>query len=288
MKVAIAGATGFVGEHLIPILCEKYEDVRCLVRNTSDVSRISLHNVNLYYGDISKGASLKELLDGVDRFIYLVPFSTGYIHEAVSSCVEAGVRRALFVGTTQIFTYQEPELKKKILEAEKAIISAALDYTILRPTLIYGSMLDKNIFKLVCYLKKYPVIFIPGDGKSLQRPVLVDDICLAIISAIESPATIRKAYNIAGKDAITFNEMIKIICNALCVRRVKIHIPNAFMIFLAKILRVVGIRSYITEDKIRRLAENKDFAYDDAARDFGYTPLSFEEGINEAVQRYQT
>src|SRR3989344_5636364 len=262
MKVAIAGATGFVGEHLIPILCEKYEDVRCLVRNTSDVSRISLHNVNLYYGDISKGASLKELLDGVDRFIYLVPFSTGYIHEAVSSCVEAGVRRALFVGTTQIFTYQEPELKKKILEAEKAIISAALDYTILRPTLIYGSMLDKNIFKLVCYLKKYPVIFIPGDGKSLQRPVLVDD--------------------------ISFNEMIKIICNALCVRRVKIHIPNAFMIFLAKILRVVGIRSYITEDKIRRLAENKDFAYDDAARDFGYTPLSFEEEINEAVQRIQT
>jgi nucleoside-diphosphate-sugar epimerase len=286
MKVAVAGATGFVGEYLIPLLCAKYKEVRCLIRKTTSCNNACLPNVRVYSGDMSDPESLKEFLNGADKFICLVPFSTGYIPSIISLCVKNEIRRAIFVGTTQMFKYQLPEIKKAIVEAEDAITSSALDYTIIRPTMIYGSSRDKNIIRLVSYLKRYPIFFMPGNGQTLQQPVYVKDVVNAVLAVLDSSKTIRKTYNISGRNAITFDEMVEIICKTLQIRRVKIHLPMSMLIGLARFLEIIRIRTFFTADKIRRLAENKDFGYREANKDFNYKPIPFEEGITEAIKRY--
>ena len=83
--------------------------------------------------------------------------------------------------------------------AELAIETSSLKYTILRPTMIYGSDRDRNMWRLIRFMRYSPIVPIFGDGTSLQQPIYVDDVAQAIVGCLGSDKTIGKSYNIAGK-----------------------------------------------------------------------------------------
>ena len=290
-KILVTGATGFTGRHVVPLLLERYREVTCLVRPTSDRSSINLAGVRFVEGDLDNSRSILAALEGVKTLVniaYLVGRSEHGASRAegvVRACQAAGVRRVIFVSSTSIFTTLDAPAKIAKLAAEDAVICSGLDYTILRPTMIYGARGDRNIIRMIKFLRRSPVILVPGDGRSRQQPVHVEDLARAIVDSLEVGATFGRSYNLSGAEAITFNELIDQTCRALGVRRVKVHVPLGPALLASRLLKLLQTKPWIKEEQLLRLNEDKSFEHAEARRDFGFDPRTFFEGIrHEAAQ----
>lgn len=279
MKVLVTGATGFTGSRVVPLLLENGYEVRCFVRMTSDRSQLGALPVEWVTGDFSDNEALTSALRGVDALVNIASLGFGHAESILRSAKEAGVRRGLFISTTAIFTQLNADSKSARLAAEEAIQASGLDYTILRPTMIYGSPRDRNMWRLIRLLRFSPIIPIFGDGESLQQPVFVDDVAQAVLLALKTDATIGKSYNIAGKDPLTYNQVIDTVASALGKRVWKLHLPYMPIVRFLQFTERIRIRLPIKAEQVLRLNENKAFSYEEAQRDFGFSPRSFEEGI---------
>jgi nucleoside-diphosphate-sugar epimerase len=107
----------------------------------------------------------------------------------------------------------------------------------------------------------------------------VDDVAAAVLGCLKSDVTIGKSYNIAGKHPLTYNEVIDTIAKAMNKRIWKLYIPSKPVVGLLKLFEKISIPFPIKAEQVLRLNENKDFSYVEAQKDFGFSPLSFEEGI---------
>jgi nucleoside-diphosphate-sugar epimerase len=163
---------------------------------------------------------------------------------------------------------------------------SGLQYTILRPTMIYGSPRDRNMWRLIRFLRYSPVVPVFGDGLSLQQPIYVDDVARAVVSCLPGGKTACKSYNIAGKQPLTYNGVIDTIARQLKKRVWIWHIPADPVIALLSFFEHLRFPTPIKAEQIQRLNENKNFSYADAERDFGFRPLSFEEGVGMEVIAY--
>ncbi|GAB1472041.1 NAD(P)H-binding protein [Chloroflexota bacterium] len=279
MKVLVTGGTGFTGSHVVPLLLQNGFEVRCLTRPTSDRSPLSALTVEWVTGDLSNAVALTSALGGVDALVNIASLGFGHADNIIASTKAAGVKRALFISTTAIFTQLNAGSKSVRLTAEEAVQASGLDFTILRPTMIYGSPRDRNMWRLIRLLRISPIMPIFGDGESLQQPIFVDDVAQAILLALQNDMTIGKSYNIAGKQALTYNQVIDTVATALNKRVWKLHLPFMPIIRLLQFTERMRLRLPIKAEQVLRLNENKAFSYEEAERDFGFSPRSFEEGI---------
>lgn len=287
MKVLVTGATGFTGSRLVPLLLKNGFQVRAFVRPTSSRSPLSALEVEWATGDLSDPKALTAALRGVDALINVASLGFGHAETIVRSAKEAGVRRGIFISTTAIFTQLNAGSKSIRLAAEETIQASRLDYTILRPTMIYGSPRDRNMWRLIRLLKVTPVLPIFGDGESLQQPIFVDDVAQAVLLAMQNGATIGRSYNIAGKVPLTYNQVIDTAAAALGKRVWKLHLPYMPIVRALQFTERMKIRLPIKAEQVLRLNENKAFSYEEAQRDFGFSPRSFEEGIRTEVLNIQ-
>jgi nucleoside-diphosphate-sugar epimerase len=281
MKVFVTGGTGFTGSHVLPLLLKNGYEVRCLYRTTSDRSFLlgARPTIEWTLGDVSNARALSAAMQGTDALVNIASLGFGNADSILRAAKEAGIQRAIFISTTAIFTQLNAKSKKVRLAAETAIESSGLKYTILRPTMIYGSPRDRNMWRLIRFMRYSPVVPVFGDGNSLQQPIYVGDVAQAILSCLCNDQTIGKSYNIAGKYPLTYNQVIDTIAGQMHKRVRKIHIPVSPVVGLLKVFERIHIPSPIKAEQILRLNENKNFNYEEARRDFGFTPVSFEQGI---------
>lgn len=283
MKVLVTGATGFTGSRVVPLLLDSGYEVRCFVRETSDRSQLGTLTVEWVTGDLSGNEALTSALHGIDALVNIASLGFGHAESILRSAKEAGVRRGIFISTTAIFTQLNADSKSARLAAEEAIQASGLDYTILRPTMIYGSPRDRNMWRLIRLLRFSPIIPIFGDGESLQQPVFVDDVAQAVLLALGTDVTIGKSYNIAGKDPLTYNQVIDTVASALGKRVWKLHLPYMPIVNFLQFTERIRLRLPIKAEQVLRLNENKAFSYEEAQRDFGFSPRSFAEGIGSEI-----
>ncbi|MBL8099403.1 MAG: NAD(P)H-binding protein, partial [Anaerolineales bacterium] len=210
MKVFVTGATGFTGSRLVPLLLKEGHQVRCLYRPSSDRSSLPQPEIEWVTGDLSDSESLSKAMQGAnaDALVNIASLGFGHADSIITTAKNAGVKRAIFISTTAIFTQLNAPSKKIRVAAELTIESSGLKYTILRPTMIYGSPRDRNMWRLIRLMKISPIVPIFGDGKYLQQPIFVDDVAQAVVSCLSNEKTIGKSYNIVGKQALTYNQVI--------------------------------------------------------------------------------
>lgn len=279
MKLFVTGATGFTGSRVVHLLLKNGYEVRCLHRASSDRSTLSDPKIEWALGDLSDTQALTSAMQGTDALVNIASLGFGHADSIIRAAKDAGIKRAVFISTTAIFTQLNAKSKKVRVAAELAIETSGLQYTILRPTMIYGSPRDRNMWRLIRFIRVSPIIPVFGDGKSLQQPIFVDDVAQAVVSCISNDKTIGKSYNIAGKHPLAYNEVIDTIAKAMNKRVWKLHIPSKPVVAMLSLFERMRIPFPIKAEQVLRLNENKDFSYADAQRDFGFSPLMFEEGI---------
>ena len=279
MKVFVTGATGFTGSRVVPVLLQHGHRVRCLYRTTSDRSLLPQPEIEWVQGDLSDTSALTTSMMGTDALVNVASLGFGHAESIISAAANANIQRAVFLSTTAIFTQLNAKSKKIRLDAERAIENSGLNYTILRPTMIYGSPRDRNMWRLIRWMCYSPIIPVIGDGNHLQQPVYVEDVARAIVNIIANEKTLCQSYNIAGKHPLTYNEVITTIARQMKKRVIKIHLPTQPVVSLLRLFERIQVPLPLKSEQILRLNEDKVFSYAEAARDFDYSPLSFEDGI---------
>jgi uncharacterized protein YbjT (DUF2867 family) len=271
-RILIVGATGFLGSAVAHRLADRLPIA--LARPTSDVSVLP-ENLEVRLGSLDSPALLP--LGDIDTLVYCASMGFGHIPALVAHLQAAtSIKRAVFISTTAIFTSLPAASRTPRLDAEFAVQSSRLDWTILRPTMIYGTVRDRNISRLLKFLKRSPVF--PICGNALWQPIHVDDLADAVVAALDQPRTLLQNYNLAGADALPFADLVRTAARAMTRRVALLRVPVAAALVAARLTRIV------TPEQIRRLAEDKAFSYAEAARDFGFAPRTFAAGVQREAQ----
>lgn len=279
MKVFVTGATGFTGSRTVPLLLAQGFEVRCLYRVDSDRSVLPQPEIEWVLGDVANRQALSSLMNGTQALVNIASLGFGHADSIVGAARDAGIRRAVFVSTTAIFTQLNARSKAVRLAAEQSIQKSGLDFTILRPTMIYGSPRDRNIFRLIRWLRMFPIFPIFGNGEFLQQPIFVDDVAQAIVNCLSNDKTIGKSYNIGGQSPLSYNQVIDTIARQMNRRILKTHVPSAPIVSMLNFFEHIHIPFPIKAEQVLRLNENKNFDCAEAQKDFGFQPRSFAEGI---------
>jgi nucleoside-diphosphate-sugar epimerase len=265
-RILLVGGTGFLGSFVARRLQDRKPAL--LVRPTSDRATLP-PNVDVFIGDLSQPLPLA----GIETIVYCASMGFGQVPALIHELHAAGVRRAVFVSTTAIFTSLPAPSRAIRVAAEEAVTTSRLDWTILRPTMIYGSARDRNISRLLSLLARWPVFPLCGDA--LWQPVHVEDVADSVVAALDSPVTVGRAYNVAGAAPLRFSELVRSAAEALSRRVLLLPAPLSAALLAARLTHLV------TEEQVRRLAEDKAFSIDEAQRDFAYAPRTFQQGVAE-------
>jgi uncharacterized protein YbjT (DUF2867 family) len=283
MRVAVTGATGFTGRRVVAELLRRGHDVTALVRPPA--AGRAAPGVRVVEGDLADASALKGLLAGQHALLYAASLGFGHAEDVTRAVEAEGVERAIFFSSTALFTRLPAASRTVRIEAEEHIRSLSCAWTILRPTMIYGDEGDRNLSRLVRFVTCSPVVPLPGGGRALVQPVHVDDLGRAAADALASSAASRREYNLPGAEAASLQELVRHVARLLGRRVVLVPLPLRPAAALAGIWRRIGLPPRISSEQVLRLGEDKAFAFDDAAHDFGYAPRGYRDGLADEVRR---
>ena len=276
-RTVVAGATSGTGVAVTQRLAAKFGagNITCLVRADSQVAPLRELGVQLEIGDVTDGASLARLLDS--GTVYLDMTHPKFYPRSLETIQKTRLERAYFVTTTGIFSryHHCSDIYK---DGEARLKESGLCLTILRPSMIYGSLRDKNMNRLIRTLHRAPLFPLFGAGRSLMQPVFIDDLADGIIAAIGNPATENQSYNLAGPVALSYRRIVDTILNELDRRVTLLGVGLPLAAGLVGVAQnVPGFP--IKREQVLRLLEDKVFDIAAARTDLGFAPRSFSEGI---------
>lgn len=281
MRILVTGASGFTGGYVTPLLIEHGHEVKALARSEKAAIRAKELGAVPVTGDLDDPESIDQAFrsSGAEALVNLASLGFSHAPTIIAAAEESGLSRAVFVSTTAIFTKLNARSKPPRLAAEEAIKASALDWTIARPTMIYGAPGDRNMWRLLQLLRRSPVIPLPGGGRGLQQPVHVEDLARAIVAAFESPAAIGNCYDIAGPEPLPFRQVVEQAAAAVGRRPRLVPVPAKPIIAALAALERIGRAGPIKAEQIERLLEDKAFDITPARKDLGYAPRLFADGI---------
>lgn len=283
MKVLLTGATGLLGGALLDVLLAQGHEVRCLVREDSPrASRLDARKTELFRGDAGDAGALSRALSGADALLHVA----GIEHSpaVVEAARRAGSSRLVVVGSTSAHSAYSFRSDPK-LRMEELVRGSGLAYTIVRPSMIYGSEMDKNVHRLLRFLDRSPLFPMFGSGENLWQPVYHEDCARGVYEALVRPSAVGQSYDLPGAEPLTYLEMVETAAGALGKKPRIVRLPLEpvrRMLAAAEALRLpLPIRS----EQVLRLREDKAYPYDKARRELGYAPRPFADGVALEVAR---
>lgn len=281
-RVHVTGGSGFLGRFVLPRLREQGHDVWALARSDAAARKVEALGATPVRGDLDDGVdhlTAAFRTGGGRALVNLASLGFGHAPTIVAAATTAGLRRAVFVSTTALFTELAAPSKALRTAAEADICASALDWTIVRPTMIYGTPEDRNMWRLLRLLRRLPVVPLPGGGSNLHQPVHVADLADAVVSALATEAAAGKAYDVAGPDALTFRQIVAGAAAAVGRSPKTLTVPAAPVIAALARLEATGRSLPVTAEQVARLVEDKAFDISLAMTDLGFSPRSFDDGI---------
>jgi uncharacterized protein YbjT (DUF2867 family) len=283
MKLLVLGGSGFLGGYVLREAARRGHQVLALARSPEAARTVAGHGARPLAGDLDDAHQLDEVFAAArcEALVCLASLGFGHGPGIVAAAEEAGVPRAVFVSTTAVTTALHPPTKQVRLTAEQQIRGCGLDWTILRPTMIYGDAGDRNLSRLLSLLRRAAVLPVPGAGGCLHQPVHVADVADAVLAALERLAAVGSLYNVAGPKPIPFAELLRTCARAVGSRTRLVPVPLAPLVTLVRGYERLSRHPRIRAEQLLRLGEDKAFAIDDTIRDLGYAPRPFAEGISD-------
>jgi nucleoside-diphosphate-sugar epimerase len=291
----ITGITGKSGTFFLKKMIEEKSndnaEYRAIVRKSSNTEIMDGCGLILdkFYGDIDDKQFLGKCMDGVDTVLHIA--GIGHSLSILEAAIEKGVNWVILVHTTGIYSKYKVAainymlIEKKISEMRE---KSGINVTILRPTMIYGNLNDGNIsifMRMVDKLRIFPVI---EHGKYALQPVSAKDLGEAYYEILEKPEiTMNKEYILSGKQPILLIDIFKTIAKYLGTKNEYISIPFSVAYYGAWIIYIISVGKIDYREKVQRMVESRAFSHEEATQDFGYSPMSFEEGIREEINEYR-
>ena len=278
--IVVTGATGFTGPFAVRALVARFPGVpiRCLVRPSSPRDALAGLPVTFADGDLRDAASLDRAFAGCDTIVHVASLGFDWVDPLFDAIERSTLRRGVFVSTTAILTRLPVKSRPQREHGEARVRASGLDWTILRPTMIYGTPADRNIARLIRFVRRSPLIpVIAPDAR--QQPVHVEDVAFAIAAALAAPASIDQTYEISGAAPVTFEGLVRDTVRATGRRRWVLRLPFWPVRLGVGLYGACVAKPRLSVEQVERLREDKAFDYAAAARDLGYRPRTFADGV---------
>lgn len=283
MKVLLTGGTSLPGGALLSLLLTGGYEVRCLVREKSpNLGRLNRRLVEVVYGSAGDEESLARALSGVDALIHVAGLE--YTPYVLSAARRVRVERILMVGSTSVHSAYEHRSGWR-REAEESVRESGLAWTIVRPTMIYGSELDKNIHKLLRFLERSPVFPVFGSGANLWQPVYHEDLAQGLLSALEKPASVHQGYDLPGAEPLSYLDLVRVAAASLGREPRIVNVPLEPARRVLSLAELARIPLPVKSEQVMRLREDKAYPYEKAREELGYAPRAFDGGVALEVAR---
>ena len=296
-RIFVTGATGFVGHAVVRALLADGFLVRCLVRQGSEAALKGFESIDRVPGDVLEPAGLAAAVEGCGAVVHLV----GIIRESPARGItfdrlhtqatanmlavarEAGIKRYVqmsAVGTRPGATSRYHQSK---WQAEEIVRASALDWTIVRPSLIYGPG-DEFVSVLARMIRRLPAAPVLGDGQYRVQPVAVEHVAEGFARALRLPLSVSQTYEVGGPESCRFVELLDQIGAALGVPRVrKLHVPLGAVRAMA---RAFGWLPFfpVTTDQLIMLEEGNVTDPRRFYSDFEITPEPLATGLQRMLE----
>jgi NADH dehydrogenase len=304
MKVLVTGATGFVGQEIVRQFRAAEHTIRILARNPRSPrvqEAVSRWGVEAYPGDVLEAASLEGALKGVDAVIHLVGIisevgastfesvHTGGTRNMVAAVQQAGGRRFVHMSALGTRPNAVSRYHKTKWAAEELVRQSGLEFTIFRPSLIYGPQ-DQFINLFAQIIRLSPIVPLLGNPSARFQPVPVEAVAAAFARSLGEPRSVGQTYDLCGPEALTLSEIVERIQTVLGKRRLKLQIPLSLVrcqaIFLEFVFRrVLRKASPLNRDQLLMLQEDNVGNPQPANELFRLQPIPLREGIEGYVIR---
>lgn len=231
-RIAIAGATGYIGGRLAPRLLESGYSVRCLVRapaKLQDRPWAADANVDIRQTDLGDPASVADSLSGCHAAFYLVHSMTSagsdYARRdrelAASFALaaqQAGVSRIIYLGGLGETGPGLSEHLSSRREVEDALGSTGVPVTVLRAAMIIGS--GSASFEILRYLvERLPIMITPKWVSTPCQPIAVRNVIGYLLGSLAEPRTAGRVFDIGGPEVLCYREIMRIMAEELGLKR---------------------------------------------------------------------
>jgi nucleoside-diphosphate-sugar epimerase len=231
--IALTGATGFIGRHVLRELPKRGYRFRVLLRRPVD---IPLDCASAVIGDLARPQNLSAALAGVDAVVHSAGISQGVsglpdadhrilnadaTHHLARAAQSARVKRFVFLSSIRAQTGPSAEgllsedrpatptdaYGQSKLEAERRLAELDIDWVALRPVLVYGKGMQGNLAALVRLARSpYPLPF--GSLKARRSLLSVDNLIDALAAVLMAPSPLRRPLIVADQEALSVPQMI--------------------------------------------------------------------------------
>lgn len=300
MTIFLAGATGFIGGHILRTLSAQGYEVTCLFRPASrrpTTARQALEvlpGVRVVEGEWTRPESWLASVAGNEMVINAVgmiresraaSFAQVHTTSAIALFEEAaktGGRKIVQISALGADELARSRFHRTKLAADQFLARLGVPYVILRPSLVYGP--GHHSMAFFSRLARLPVTPVPGDGYYRVQPLHVRDLVRAVLCALQRPDLSAVVADIGGGEVLTFNDMLDLLARKQGKSRGarKVHIPLSVMSLVALATDLLAGHGPITTDELNMLKRENFTPHLSQFVDlFGFDPLPFSTGVTE-------
>ena len=272
--ILVTGSTGFVGQEVVRKLVALNQPVRVLVRHPETKNPFAhLRGVEVVQGDVLKPETLAAAMIGVQAVIHLVGIitetsrvtfeeaHTEATRHVLAAAKGAGVGRWVQMSAIGTRPHARSRYHKTKWAAEELVRNSGLDWTILRPSLIYGYDEKDRLLNLLRLVLSWPLDVIQlnsfpllNGGEALIQPVSVREVAHCFAHAPTKESAIGRTFDLVGPVAMSWREMTFKILAALGKKGLYEEIPlllllRALLWFAALLLPILIVMGW-SEDAL--------------------------------------
>jgi uncharacterized protein YbjT (DUF2867 family) len=233
----LTGATGSVGSRLLPLLLERGEDVRCLVREPRRLGERRV-DVQIALGDLGEMSDpylVRQALRGVDTVVHLAatirdqpPHRIEELNglatvRLLRAAERSGVRRFAFFSALDAAAAQRTRFFRAKWLAERAVASSPLETIVFAPSIVY----DRSD-PWVTLLRRFsflPVMPVSGSGRARFQPIWAEDAARCALAALAPGRETRPRYELAGPETLSYDQMSDLVSRVAGRPRPLVHLP---------------------------------------------------------------
>lgn len=283
--VLVFGASSLVGAWLLPRLASAGLETTAISRRPPPAGLPA--GIDWRQADLAAGPVR---LPAAATLVSLAP--VWLLAPRIPELAAHGCRRVLAFSSTSAASKEdspdpaERALARTLRDGEAALRQACaahgLRWTILRPTLIYDNVRDRNVTRVAHWLQRFRVFPLVGGGRGLRQPVHADDLALAVLALLAHDGLDGRTYAVSGGETLSYRAMVERIRQALAIRAALLDIPDGAVRLLAAFARRLPATRDISLAALQRMNQDLVFNHGDATRDFGYAPRPFAPAFGKA------